>query len=70
MPYAYDIDGDGRDELITGGMDGRIRVISHDAATGTYSMTVLTDVNGAALSVPNGRAAPIVADINHDAGKV
>jgi hypothetical protein len=66
MPYAYDIDGDGRDELITGGMDGRIRVISRDAATGTYSTTVITDVNGAVLSVPNGRAAPIVADINHD----
>ena len=66
MPYACDIDGDGCDELVAGGMDGRIRVISRDAATGTYSMTDLTDVNGAALIVPNGRAAPIVADINHD----
>ncbi|MBQ4200099.1 MAG: InlB B-repeat-containing protein [Kiritimatiellae bacterium] len=66
MPYAYDIDGDGCDELVAGGMDGRIRVISRDATTGAYSMTVLTDVNGAALIVPNGRAAPIVADINHD----
>ena len=66
MPYAYDINGDGCEELVAGSMDGRIRVISRDAATGTYSMTVLTDVNGAALTVPNGRAAPIVADINHD----
>ena len=66
MPYAYDINGDGCDELVAGGMDGRFRVISRDAATGTYSMTVLTDVNGAALTIPNGRAAPVVADINHD----
>lgn len=66
MPYAYDIDGDGCEELVAGGMDGRIRVISRDAANGTYSTTVLADVNGAALSVPNGRAAPVVADINHD----
>ena len=82
MPYAYDIDGDGRDELVVGGMDGKIRVVSlaarsasapyqgeggsQSSATETYTVTVLTDVNGVALSVPNGRAAPIVADINHD----
>ncbi len=73
MPYAYDIDGDGCDELVAGGMDGRIRIIwrnatggSQSSATETYTVTVLTDVNGAALTVPNGRAAPVVSDINHD----
>ena len=65
MPYAYDIDSDGRDELVTGGMDGRIRIISLDVDSGTYSVALISDVNGAPITVPNGRAAPIVADINH-----
>ena len=66
VPYAYDIDGDGRDELVVGGMDGRIRIVSRDADTGTYSVALASDVNGGYLTVPNGRAAPVVADINHD----
>ena len=66
MPYAYDIDGDGRDELITGGMDGRIRIISLDEDSSTYSVAHISDVNGAPITVLNGRAAPMVADINHD----
>jgi len=66
MPYAYDIDGDGREELVAGGMDGRIRIISLDENSSTYSVTLISDVNGAPITVPNGRAAPIVSDINHD----
>lgn len=66
VPYVYDMDGDGCDELITGGMDGRIRVISRDADTGTYSVALASDVNGSGLTVPNGRSAPVVADLNHD----
>ena len=66
MPYAYDINGDGRDELIAGGMDGRIRLISHDVGAGTYFVALISDVNGAPISVPNGRASPVVTDINHD----
>ena len=66
IPFAFDFDGDGRDELIAGGMDGRIRVVSRDAATGDYGLTLLSDAGGVPLAVPNGRAAPVVADINHD----
>ena len=66
MPYAYDMDGDGREELIAGGMDGRIRLISYDVDSGTYSVALISDVNDAPLTVPNGRAASVVADINHD----
>ena len=66
MPYAYDMDGDGQDELVTGGMDGFIRIVSYDADSGSYSATTISGVDGASLSVPNGRAAPVVADVNHD----
>ena len=66
MPYAYDIYRDGRDELFTGGMDGRIRVISRDIGTNTYSVAILSNSNGEPLIVPNGRSAPVVGDINHD----
>ena len=73
MPYACDIDGDGCDELVAGGMDGHLHIIRRNATGGsqssvteTYTVAVLTDVNGTALTVPNGRAAPVVADINHD----
>ena len=66
VPFACDLDGDGCDELFVGGMDGRIRVISRDAESGVCSATLLLASNGLALTVPNGRAAPVVADVNHD----
>ena len=66
MPYAYDMDGDGCDELVVGDMDGHIRIISRSHDDDNISTALLNDVNGAPLIVPNGRAAPVVADINHD----
>ena len=65
MPFGYDLDGDGRDELVVGSMDGRIRVLSLDT-NGTYGVTLLTDAGGSPLVVPNSRSAPVVADINND----
>lgn len=68
MPFAVDLNGDGRDELIVGGLDGRLRVLSRRVEGGVRVSEAqeLLDSTGAPLKVPNGRAAPVVADINND----
>lgn len=66
MPFTYDADGDGCDELLVGGIDGRIRLVSRDAETGAYAVARVSTADGAPWVVPNGRAAPVAADINHD----
>ena len=68
MPFAVDLNGDGRDELIVGGLDGHIRVLSRRVVGGMWVFEAqdLLDSTGFSLKVPNGRAAPVVVDINHD----
>ena len=68
MPFAVDLNGDGLDELIVGGLDGHIHVLSRRVEGGVLVSEAqdLLDSAGSSLKVPNGRAAPVVADINHD----
>ena len=66
---ALDYSGNGKTDLIVGGMDGRIRPIYNERDTGTLllveQLPVITS-DGADLRVATGRSSPIVFDLDGD----
>ena len=66
-----DWNNDGRDDLLVGAMDGKVRVYLDEAATGSADFrgeTVVQD-GGDDLTVPSGRASVAVVDLNGDGRK-
>ena len=63
-----DFNGDGRRDLMVGGMDGQVRVFLDEAETGAadFRAELFIQLEGANLVVPSGRASVAVADLNED----
>ena len=66
---VFDWNADGRNDLVVGGMDGKIRVyIDASQTVGEYDFqrgVTLTD-GTAEIAVESGRSAPTIADVNGD----
>ncbi|MBR0225738.1 MAG: VCBS repeat-containing protein, partial [Thermoguttaceae bacterium] len=66
---VYDWNADGRNDLVVGAMDGKLRVYLDSATTaGEYDYrAAMTLTDGAAeIAVDSGRSAPAIADVNGD----
>lgn len=67
-PCPYDIDGDGKEELVVGYMSGGFQVFKY----GVEEPVWVTDATGAAINIPtqnyqnNFRTGPTFADVNGD----
>ena len=66
---VFDWNADGRNDLVVGGMDGKIRVyVDASQTAGEYDFqrgVTLTD-GTAEIAVESGRSAPTIADVNGD----
>lgn len=70
-PHFVDWNNDGREDLVVGAMDGRVRVYLNQAESGPPEFTselVLRD-GDVDLTVPSGRSSVEVIDLNRDGRK-
>ena len=66
VTVCRDLDGDGRDEIVMGGLDGKFRVYRYAADGSVGETTFLCGTDGEPLSVAAGRSTPVFVDVNAD----
>lgn len=66
-----DWNSDGRKDLVVGALDGRIRVFLNEGTDTApdFVSEFYAEADGSALTVPSGRASPVVLDLDGDGKK-